>query len=150
MLNGQLCASNRACRFRLPFNVDEGCRIRLTDAEARKIASDVLGGVDPATLLQTDRSERGSVSATERRRPISTSDSTYHRTIIGNHLQRRKMNEKHVPCSFFYLPIVILITIIKGILVENVNQLVFRLFCRHTFHLPFYRSEHLFSPAFLF
>ncbi len=39
-------------------DVDEGRRIRLTDAEARKIAIDILGGVDPATLLQTDRSER--------------------------------------------------------------------------------------------
>ena len=58
VLNGQLCASNRACRFRLPFNVDEGCRIRLTDAEARNIAGDVLGGVDPTTLRQTERSER--------------------------------------------------------------------------------------------
>ncbi len=40
------------------------------------------------------------VSATERRRPLSVPDSTYHRTIIGNHLQRGKMNGKHVPCSF--------------------------------------------------
>ncbi len=33
-------------------------RIRLTDAEARNIAGDVLGGVDPTTLRQTERSER--------------------------------------------------------------------------------------------
>lgn len=48
--------------FRLG-DVDEGRRIRLTDAEARKIASDVLGGVDPATLLQTDRDERDAALA---------------------------------------------------------------------------------------
>lgn len=39
-------------------DIDEGCRIRLTDTEARRIAIDVLGGVDPATLPLTDRNER--------------------------------------------------------------------------------------------
>ncbi len=44
-------------------DVGEGRRIRLSDSEARKIAVDVLGGVDPATLLHTDRSERDAALA---------------------------------------------------------------------------------------
>lgn len=44
-------------------DVDEGRRIRLTDAKAREVALDALGGVDPAGLRQAARSERDAALA---------------------------------------------------------------------------------------
>lgn len=44
-------------------DVDEGCRVRLTDAKAREVALDALGGADPTGLLQADRNERDAALA---------------------------------------------------------------------------------------